>query len=141
MKRFILLSLAACLGWGAVGERTAWAQQTVPYNRPNYGPGYRPQLSPYLNFLRGGDPAANYFLGTLPEIQRRTNAQVFSSSILDLENRTAQQPTGGDGIFNPLGTSGHPTAFNNTAGYFNQMNPRIPGGAAQMPSSRMPKAR
>jgi hypothetical protein len=30
-----------------------------------------PTLSPYLNMLRGGDPAANYFLGTLPDFQRR----------------------------------------------------------------------
>jgi hypothetical protein len=36
---------------------------TAPYSRP--------ALSPYLNLLRGGDPAANYYLGVLTEYDRR----------------------------------------------------------------------
>ena len=38
---------------------------------PAYGPGYQTQLSPFLNLLRGGDASANYFLGVVPEQQRR----------------------------------------------------------------------
>jgi hypothetical protein len=38
-------------------------QITAPYSRP--------ALSPYLNLLRGGDPAANYYLGVLTEYDRR----------------------------------------------------------------------
>src|ERR1041385_6197734 len=39
---------------------------------PTMGAPYsRPALSPYLNMLRGGDPAANYYIGVLPEFDRR----------------------------------------------------------------------
>src|SRR5713226_9128309 len=48
----------------------------------------RPQLSPYLNLLRGGSPAANYYLGVVPERERRANAALFGSAISDLEWRT-----------------------------------------------------
>ena len=40
-----------------------------------------PPLSPYLNLLRGGDPAANYFLGVRPEQQRRTDTTVRMQSL------------------------------------------------------------
>src|SRR5439155_522204 len=65
-------------------------QRVAPYAAPNYGPGYRPQLSPYLNLVPFNDPArpaVNYYLGTLPEFQRRSNAVLFQSEIRALENR------------------------------------------------------
>lgn len=40
-------------------------------NPPVVAPYSRPALSPYLNLLRGGDPAANYYLGVLTEYDRR----------------------------------------------------------------------
>ncbi|MFL5245100.1 MAG: hypothetical protein ACJ8FY_23605 [Gemmataceae bacterium] len=91
--------------------------QFSPYARPNYSTGARPALSPYLNLLRGGNPAANYFLGVLPEFERRANAVQFSTAIQDLEQRSAMVGDTGEPLAVTL-TTGHPTAFGNTAGYF-----------------------
>src|SRR4051794_3494080 len=59
-----------------------------PPINPPYGVGYRPGLSPYLNLLRGGDIASNYFLGTVPEFQRGANTATFRDRIGTLEGRT-----------------------------------------------------
>src|SRR5579883_146474 len=107
MKRLVLAVLAAVIPLGAGTARAQFA----PPARPNYGPGYRPQLSPYLNLIRGGDPAANYFLGTVPEQERRYNAQVFGSEINALERRTLGSVlTPEEAIFETLPGTGHPTA-------------------------------
>lgn len=116
----------------ASGEASA---QLGPRPRPNYGPGYRPQLSPYLNLIRGGNPAANYYLGTVPEQQRRADAREFRGAITDLDVRTAPPtvetgvPTVGfDNRSNP--TTGGPY-FNNTVGFYQRQNipqPRTPPG-------------
>jgi hypothetical protein len=135
MKRLLGVAAAAVAGVVLVGA-PARAQMVYPYSRPNYGPGYTPQLSPYLNFLRGGDPSANYFLGTLPEFQRRSNAKQFSSAINALNQDLLYQSTAEPPdplLFRPLMETGHPTAFNNTLTYFNQSTP-LPG--ARPPSSR-----
>ncbi|HZY85543.1 MAG TPA: hypothetical protein VFE78_11985 [Gemmataceae bacterium] len=134
MKKFLGVAAAALAGVVLAGA-PARAQMTFPYSRPNYGPGYSPQLSPYLNFLRGGDPAANYFLGTLPEFQRRANAKQFGSAINALDQELlypSLAQTTDPLLFQPLMQTGHPTAFNNTLTYFNQTTPvagvRRPGG-------------
>src|SRR6516165_1867128 len=127
MKRLLGVAVAAVAGVVLAGA-PARAQMVYPYSRPNYGPGYAPQLSPYLNFLRGGDPAANYFLGTLPEFQRRANAKQFGAAInalnLDLYNQAITQPLD-PLLFQPLAQAGHPTVFNNTLTYFNQTTPAV----------------
>jgi len=93
----------------------------------SYGP---PLLSPYLNLLRGGDPAANYFLGVVPEArQRQYNAQ-FANAVYNLD-RSIYQPAEGDELPEITTTTGHPTAFMNTGSYFGSMNP--PRSAAQAP--------
>ncbi len=133
MRKLLLGGGAALLGLAALAGPAA-AQYTrptlgAPFTGPNFGPGYRPMLSPYLNLNRGGDPAINYYLGTLPEQQRRQNAQLFRQQILDLERRAPLAAEDVDLLGPPL-TSGHPTAFGNTAGYFNNQNPRLYGGGA-----------
>jgi hypothetical protein len=42
-----------------------------------FAPQPHPVISPYLNFLRGGNPAANYFLGTVPQLQAQAQAGRF----------------------------------------------------------------
>jgi hypothetical protein len=126
MKRLLLPAVAALAGLAFAG--TASAQNVYPYMRPNYGPYYRPGLSPYLNLLRGGDPASNYYLGTVPEFQRRQDARFFRAEIGNLDARLAASgaaptPEEDRDLLRPLPSTGHPTAFNNTAGYFNNMNP------------------
>lgn len=49
----------------------ASAQSVFSPNPPISAPYSRPALSPYLNLLRGGDPAANYYLGVMTEYDRR----------------------------------------------------------------------
>ena len=97
-----------------------------------YGP---PLLSPYLNLLRGGDPASNYFLGVVPEMQRRDYNVLFSNAIGQLDRRLYQQPAEGDDLPEIVTTTGHPTAFMNTGSYFGSMNP--PRTAA--PAARRPR--
>jgi hypothetical protein len=97
--------------------------------RGPYAPAYRPGLSPYLNLLRGGDPAANYFLGTLPEFSRRSNAIQFRSAIQELDDRVSQPAGGGDvteELLPELSQTGHPTAFNNLGSYFGSAQPTRP---------------
>jgi hypothetical protein len=113
------LAAIACVLTLSLG--TASAQRYPGPHTPAYGYGYRPGLSPYLDIVnRGPDPGINYYLGTLPEIDRRANARFFSSAIADLEARppvVAGTAPDAD-LFTPLPSTGHPTAFGTTGGYF-----------------------
>jgi hypothetical protein len=133
MKHLCRLALAAVALLGPLAAGQARAQPfDYPIRPPAYGPFYRPGLSPYLNMLRGGDPAVNYYLGVVPEFQRRRNDAVFRGAILDLEARTAAAPALAAedvDIARPLAQTGHVTAFNNTANYFNNPIPLTGVGA------------
>ncbi len=126
--------------WGGLGglvglvllcAGSAGAQYT-PYPRP-YSSGYPilpgPRLSPYLNLLRGGDPAANYYLGVVPERERRI---LFGSAIQDLAQRPAAAPPDSPDLVPPLAETGHATYFNNTSTYFNT------SGRTYVPPARAP---
>ncbi len=137
MRRLSLASSLACFSvlWlaGSVhAQGYAPNYQFSPYARPNYVGTPRPALSPYLNLLRGGNPAANYFLGVLPEFERRANAYQFGTAIQDLEQRSAMVGETGEPLVVTV-TTGHPTAFGNTAGYFGngpgQRSTQTPAGA------------
>src|ERR1700733_13231450 len=88
MRRLTLTGLAALglLGFLSVPSASA---QGYPYYGPSYGNYGRsgPALSPWLNLTRGGNPAANYFLGVLPEMDYRANKAVVNSTLTDLERR------------------------------------------------------
>jgi hypothetical protein len=145
MKRIVMASIALL----TLGIASAPAQFTYPTRPPMYGPGYQPQLSPYLNMLRGGDPAANFFIGVVPEMQRRQDRNIMYGSIQGLLSQlptapgiTEQEPD------SPMDSTGHPTAFNYTGMYFNstQMGqgaasafPQRRGG--QMPGGQRPGMR
>ncbi len=89
------------------------------YGRPPYGGSYpTPGLSPYLNLLRGGSPAANYYNGVIPERDRRAFELESRQSILDLEQRT-QMPTEGEDLLPTLPETGHATRFGYYGQYFN----------------------
>lgn len=119
---FPVITFAVLLG----GASPCLAQRLF-YNRVPYGPAYRPGLSPYLNMLRGGDPAANYYLGVLPEINRRQNAVQFGSALRELEDDlAAPAPADEEGLLPQFSQTGHPTAFNNLGGYFGNSGPRLP---------------
>lgn len=113
----------------------------APYARtPGYNP-TGPRLSPYLNMIRGGNPAANYFLGVVPEIERRRFESQAIAGFQYLEQRQAATaaPAGGeDNLFPTLSQTGHPVQFMNTAPYYNMGTGRNP---AQTPQPFQSQAR
>lgn len=99
------------------------SESQAQFQNPNAprGQGFgRPRISPYLNLLRGGDPASNFYLGT--RRQRRQNAtnQTFRGAILELDRRAPTVSEDLQGYFAPLGTTGHRTAFQNYGAYYSQ---------------------
>jgi hypothetical protein len=93
--------------------------QFNPYSRPpGLAPGGGPRLSPFLNLLRGGNPAANYYLGVVPEQERRRNEAFLGSSIQQLEQRLNTLPPEEGDLLTPQSQTGHPAVFFNTGPYF-----------------------
>jgi hypothetical protein len=123
MQRLTIVPVAA-LGLLLIGALTpAPAQEYYnPYpalrysNAPGINPGGGPRLSPYLNFFRT-NPAVDYFLGVVPEIDRRRNLIETRNAFLQLEQGTTSlRPV--DEFGTPRAQTGHPVAFMTTAGYF-----------------------
>jgi hypothetical protein len=134
MKHTIVVAIASILALTCLSAGTASAQ--APPIRPGIAPYNRPQplLSPYLDLLRGGDPAANYYLGVVPERERRRNDVIFRGAILDLEQRT-QQLAEGEDVFTPLRSTGHMTAFGYTGTYFGTTRTQTQAPATRPPTT------
>jgi hypothetical protein len=136
MKRLTLTVLVALGLLGFVSVPSAFAQN-YPYYGPSYG-GYGrsgPALSPWLNLTRGGNPAANYFLGVLPEIDRRATKAEVNSTLMDLERRIELPgptvPGGTDDILGDLKTgalppTGHAAVFTAYGSYYGLTPPSQP---------------
>lgn len=88
------------------------------YPVPNYGPGYRGNISPYLNIFRGTNTGIDYYLGTRSEQQRRTNAQEFREELDALPYRDTVRGEDLPNVVRPI-PSGSYALLNNTGGYFN----------------------
>ncbi len=106
-NRIYLVSLLAVAAWAA-GEARC---QT--YGRPPVNPFPRPAFSPYLNLVRPGNPAGNYFSFVRPQNdflnslgQLRQQVGVGQQTVTDLE--TALAPP----------TTGHATQFLSHRSYF-----------------------
>jgi len=119
MKRFILASLTTLFGLLAASS-SASAQFAYPIQGAQRYPGWQTPLSPYLNLLRGGDPAANYFIGVVPEFQRRMDRNITYGTLQSMGNMLPPRPgIAEEDEFNaPMRSTGHPTAFGYTGGYF-----------------------
>jgi hypothetical protein len=107
-----ILSLALIVGHANVQG------QYAPYYRPGGNTGtYNPPgpISPYLNMLRGTNPAVNYYLGVRPEFQLRSLQQ----QVLLGEERRVQVPEESTELFPKLAGTGHPALFLNYGGYYN----------------------
>lgn len=113
------MTLIAALAALSLSAGTASAQYGR-YPVPNYGPGYKGNISPYLNILRGQNTGIDYYLGTRSEQQRRNNAQEFREELDTLPARTR---IAGEDLPELSKTmpipSGAYSVFNNTSGYFN----------------------
>jgi hypothetical protein len=90
------------------------------FGSPTPGGPYGPGLSPYLNLLRGGNPAVNYYNGVLSERDRRFFQQQAGQSILGLEQEINTVEPGAEGLLPTLAGTGHPTAFGYSGAYFPQ---------------------
>lgn len=134
MKRHLLLvtSLACAIGL-AVGGRCHCQNPSQPGypGSPTVGgypgslrpAGYprAPALSPYLNLLNGGSPSANYFLGVIPEFQRRAAYNQLNNVLQDLNQPAGSLPGAGqstDVLSTTIGTTGHATAFGYYGSYY-----------------------
>jgi hypothetical protein len=127
MNRIVIGVLAA--GAIALLPQAARAQLTGPSNPSGYAPNMYNRatqpLSPYLNLLRGGNNAVNYFYGVRPGTtqpgaftgmfgatgagQRQTffpGADYLTDLLEEPRDATRVNPTG------------HPAGFNNTLNYF-----------------------
>jgi hypothetical protein len=120
MKRFLFASFAA-LGVVVTGVFQEALAQVYPYYQSPYNRYPQPALSPYLNLLRGGSPSANYFLGVLPERDRRAMDLQFRNSISDIDRRLATPaPEAIELGERPrLPPTGHATYFSNYSSYYN----------------------
>src|SRR3954462_11135916 len=123
MKSLAIAALALALVPAA-----ARAQMTSPNNPRGYAPTMYNRaaqpLSPYLNLLRGGNNAVNYFYGVRPGTQPNAFTGMFGAG------GTGQRQTffpGADYLTDPLdeprdatrvNPTGHPAGFNNTLNYF-----------------------
>src|SRR5262245_20957277 len=117
MKHLYLSAIVLLLA-----AQTSWAQPYRNISSPGtYGPYSRPGLSPYLNLIRGGDPAANYYLGVIPERDRRAIGAQQGAQLLDLEQRSATSAAGerDPKLIPELPGTGHPTYFFNYGSYYN----------------------
>src|SRR5262245_44919561 len=93
MKRLLLASITGLVLFGANSSQA----QNPSY--PSYTPGYGSVgrggagvVNPILNLRRGANtPGTNYFLGTLPEFDRRNTKAEQGAAILDLERRAGTQ--------------------------------------------------
>jgi hypothetical protein len=152
MNRLILIPVA--VGLLAAAPLTAPAQYPAPapgnspyspyyspyqYSRPpGTVPGGGPRLSPYLNLLRNGtNPAVNYYLGVVPERERRRFEAQSSYQLRALQQEVANPPSAAlvpedEFAPNPSVTGGYVAVFNNTGGYFNN-NVAAPGAARPLP--------
>ena len=107
MKR-IMLALATALGVLVAAER-AQAQVILP--GPPQNPYLQPQVSPFLNINRGGNPAINYFGIVQPQLQAAQQLQA-------LQMQQAQMLQLGMGTVDPAAagaapvTGLHPQYFN-----------------------------
>src|SRR3954471_20140590 len=126
MNRIVLGILTA----GALGlvPQTARAQLTGPSNPSGYAPNMYNRaaqpLSPYLNLLRGGNNAVNYFYGVRPGTQPNAFMGMFggggagqrqpSSPGADARADLRAEPRDATKV-NP---TGHPAGFNNTLNFF-----------------------
>jgi hypothetical protein len=124
MKRLPLTTLVSVTlfvltsgGEAAAQYNPYYPYPTVPRPATGFTPPYNVSpISPYLN-LRP-NMATNYFLGTLPEFDRRAANVYFSSAITNLDQRLSNPPSAISEIGPVLNETGHPAYFGNYGTYY-----------------------
>jgi hypothetical protein len=122
------------------------AQMTGPANPSGYAPNMYNRaaqpLSPYLNLLRGGNNAVNYFYGVRPGTQPNAFTGMFVTGAPGQRQTFfpgAEYPA--DLLEEPRDASrvhptGHPAGFNNTLSYFGPTSGQFYARGAQQAGPR-----
>jgi hypothetical protein len=137
MRGFAALLIAA--GVLGVACYPAAAQAPGAFSSPRFGPQVTPfnpaPVSPYLNLVRGNNPALGLYLGTYPELDRQrfqnSTNQAFQG--LDAFLGQPQQPLDFGGI-PTLPQTGHLSSFQSYGFYYNspfQQRPYYPLNPSQ----------
>jgi len=101
--------------------------QNSPYGQNSYYNSGNQPLSPYLNMLRGGNPAVNYFYGVRPAQNQGAYGAPFLGStgmygrqtfFPNVDTLSELDETSSSAGMHP---TGHPFGFNNTLSYFGMM--------------------
>lgn len=121
MRRLIWSSLVALAAGGAAAQ--------PPAPPPGFGQAPRPQVSPYLNLLRNGNPGyLNYYGLVRPQQEFQQGIQGLQQDVGAVQSALGQ-PFGADlGQQQPLlpGT-GHRSSFLTSSSYFLTFNGRAGG--------------
>jgi hypothetical protein len=145
MNRLLTASVLALGCLLAMSNQRVFAQfgPYQPYGRAGtagYNPSLRgPLLSPYLNLRPNA--ASNYFLGTIPEEQRRAQYRQLSTEIQNLEPRGgAPAPVTEEDLVPRLSETGHGVTFMNMSPYYT-FGPSAAGAAlaGQRPTTAPPR--
>jgi hypothetical protein len=115
--------LASCVLFCLLVAATADAQVVSPQYQP------RPPVSPYLNMLRGGNPAINYYGVVRPQAQTAQALQQLQNQQLVLPTVRANVPLTDDDLTLGVPTTGHPVQFMNYGQFFPQPGNRTGAGA------------
>jgi hypothetical protein len=142
MRRAIL-ALSAGLALLLTLSEPAAAQMSGPFLQPRSGGlpqtpfSTSPVVSPYLDIVRGGNPAINWYLGTLPEFDRRNFQNTLLAALPGLEGY-GNQPAGIAQNFEipTLPQTGHLAGFQSFGSFYsfgsNQVRPFYPLNPNQM---------
>jgi len=141
MNRIALGALALALVPAA-----ARAQVPGQFNPNAYAPNmYNRQaqpLSPYLNLLRGGDAAVNYYYGVRPGTQPGAFTGMFNQSAAGPRQTffpvvdTLADLTDDPQAAMRVAPTGHPVGFNNTLNYFGPTSGQVFARSAQQQGRR-----
>ncbi|HKB02797.1 MAG TPA: hypothetical protein VKD90_11290 [Gemmataceae bacterium] len=141
MNRTALAALALALVPAA-----ARAQAPGQFNPNAFAPNmYNRQaqpLSPYLNLLRGGNTAVNYFYGVRPGTQPSAFTGMFNQSAIGPRQTffpavdTLADLTDDPQAAMRVAPTGHPVGFNNTLNYFGPTSGQVFARNAQQQGRR-----
>jgi hypothetical protein len=119
MRRFASCSLLFFLA-----AASAQAQVVLQQYQP------RPTVSPYLNMLRGGNAAINYYGVIRPQMQTAQMLQQLQQQQLVLPAARVNVPLTDEDLNLGVPTTGHPVQFMNYGQFFPQGGSRTGTGAA-----------
>jgi hypothetical protein len=136
--------LAPILLLGVVDQgRAQYGPTNQGLGQNNNMPGYNRQvqpLSPYLNLLRGGNPAVNYYYGVQPAQQNPilfNNAnQGYGPRLTFFPRLDLPEIEPGEERNAGIPPTGHGIGFNNTLGFFGARQSATSGPLANQGSNR-----